>query len=274
MHFLALVSFQAIEKPPHLDVDGIYMMLAMKEALIGLLLGLIAYMMISAVQIAGSFIDFQMGFAVANVIDPQTGAQSPLVGQFLYTMALLLMLSLNAHHLLLDGIYYSYQYIPVDKMALSFGSEEFAEFIAKASIRCLLQHFNCLRLLWLVCFSRSGIGDCGENGAAAQRVCRRASFENRDHLYHAHHLHGRYVQHDAARLRICHSDNERSINFAWGGMMKLTLDLQFFAGEKRKSDAEKRRESRKKVRLPKVQMSIRRSLFSSCFYPFYSSDLL
>lgn len=66
--FLALVSFQAIEKPPHLDVDGIYMMLAMKEALIGLLLGLIAYMMISAVQIAGSFIDFQMGFAVANVI--------------------------------------------------------------------------------------------------------------------------------------------------------------------------------------------------------------
>ncbi|RCK11005.1 hypothetical protein DT075_25420 [Bacillus licheniformis] len=46
--FLALVSFQAIEKPPHLDVDGIYMMLAMKEALIGLLLGLIAYMMISA----------------------------------------------------------------------------------------------------------------------------------------------------------------------------------------------------------------------------------
>ena len=70
-------------------------------------------MMISAVQIAGSFIDFQMGFAVANVIDPQTGAQSPLVGQFLYTLALLLMLSLNAHHLLLDGIYYSYQYIPV-----------------------------------------------------------------------------------------------------------------------------------------------------------------
>ncbi|MCY9393868.1 flagellar type III secretion system protein FliR, partial [Bacillus haynesii] len=130
--FLALVSFQAIEKPPQLDVDGVYMMLAMKEALIGLLLGLIAYMMISAVQIAGSFIDFQMGFAVANVIDPQTGAQSPLVGQFLYTMALLLMLSLNAHHLLLDGIYYSYQYIPVDKMALSFGSEGFAEFIAKS----------------------------------------------------------------------------------------------------------------------------------------------
>ena len=37
----------------------------------------------SAIQIAGSFIDFQMGFAIANIIDPQTGAQSPLIGQFL-----------------------------------------------------------------------------------------------------------------------------------------------------------------------------------------------
>ena len=36
----------------------------------------------SAVQIAGGFIDFQMGFAMANIIDPQTGAQSPLMGQF------------------------------------------------------------------------------------------------------------------------------------------------------------------------------------------------
>ncbi|NPC92589.1 flagellar type III secretion system protein FliR [Bacillus sp. WMMC1349] len=130
--FLAIISFSTIKNPPHLDVDGMYMMLIMKEALVGLLLGLIAYIMISAIQIAGSFIDFQMGFAVANVIDPQTGAQTPLVGQFLHTMALLLMLSLNAHHLLLDGIYYSYQYIPIDHLGLSFGNEQFGDFIAKS----------------------------------------------------------------------------------------------------------------------------------------------
>ncbi|WP_217620883.1 flagellar biosynthetic protein FliR, partial [Bacillus sp. GbtcB13] len=49
-----------------------------------------------------------------------------------FTLAPLLMLSLNAHHPLHVGIYFSYQYIPVDKMALSFGSEGFAEFIAKS----------------------------------------------------------------------------------------------------------------------------------------------
>ena len=54
--------------------------LIMKEVIIGLFIGLIAYIIMSAIQIAGGFIDFQMGFAIANVIDPQTGAQSPLIG--------------------------------------------------------------------------------------------------------------------------------------------------------------------------------------------------
>ncbi|MBD5072907.1 flagellar type III secretion system protein FliR, partial [Xanthomonas citri pv. citri] len=82
--FLAVICFSTIDKPPSLEIDEHYMLLAFKEALVGLCLGLIAYMMIAAVQIAGSFIDFQMGFSIANVIDPQTGAQSPLIGQFIY----------------------------------------------------------------------------------------------------------------------------------------------------------------------------------------------
>lgn len=126
--FLGVVSFSTLNDPPILKVDGYYFLLLGKEILVGLLLGLIAYIMLSAVQIAGSFIDFQMGFAVANVIDPQTGAQNPLVSHFLYTMALMFMLSINAHHMLLDGVFYSYQYIPVDQL-ISFSGEGLAEFI-------------------------------------------------------------------------------------------------------------------------------------------------
>ena len=80
-------------------------------------------MIMSAIQVAGGFIDFQMGFAMANVIDPQTGAQSPLMGQYLYTIALLFLLAPNGHHLLLDGIFYSYQFIPIDSAFIPFGNE-------------------------------------------------------------------------------------------------------------------------------------------------------
>ena len=128
---LAWIMFIAME-PPSIEIDGEYFMLILKEALFGLLTGFTAYFIIAAVQIAGSFIDFQMGFAIANVIDPQTGAQSPLIGQFLYTFALLLMLSVNAHHLLLDGVFYSYQFVPIDQLYLPLGKENVIEFIVRS----------------------------------------------------------------------------------------------------------------------------------------------
>ena len=83
----------------------------------------------AAIQIAGGFIDFQMGFAIANIIDPQTGAQSPLLGQFFNSLALLLLLALNGHHLLLDGIFFSYQFLPVDQLWPAFGDERLVYFV-------------------------------------------------------------------------------------------------------------------------------------------------
>ena len=114
---LSWMMYYTVDVEPFI-VNGDYIMLVVKEAMIGLLLGLIAYIVMSAIQIAGSFIDFQAGFAIANIIDPQTGAQSPLIGQFFNIIALLVLLAIDGHHLMLDGIYYSYQFMPIDQMFL------------------------------------------------------------------------------------------------------------------------------------------------------------
>lgn len=113
------------------EINGDYLLLILKEAIVGLMLGLAAAMIMSAVQIAGGFIDFQMGFAMANIIDPQTGTQSPLMGQFLNFLSLLLLLAINGHHLILDGIYYSYQFIPMEQFFPNFGEEGTVLFIMK-----------------------------------------------------------------------------------------------------------------------------------------------
>ncbi|WP_249712978.1 flagellar biosynthetic protein FliR, partial [Bacillus cereus] len=78
---LAWMMYYTIDVEPLVFNDE-YILLVMKEALVGLLVGLMGYIIMSAIQIAGSFIDFQMGFAIADIIEPQTGAQSPLMGQF------------------------------------------------------------------------------------------------------------------------------------------------------------------------------------------------
>ena len=125
---LAFILTPVLGEAVALSIDASFPLLLMKEAVLGIGLGMVAFIIMSAIQIAGGFIDFQMGFAIANVIDPQTGAQSPLLGQFFNAVAMLLLLAVNGHHMILDGIYYSYQFVPIDQLSLAFESSSFAEF--------------------------------------------------------------------------------------------------------------------------------------------------
>lgn len=127
LSWMMYYTFDAMTIP----IDGNYILLVLKEAIIGLMIGLIAYIIITAVQIAGGLIDFEMGFAMANIVDPQTGAQSPLMGQFLNFLLLFVLLAINGHHLILDGIFYSYQFLPIDQVFPQFGDENVVEFIIK-----------------------------------------------------------------------------------------------------------------------------------------------
>ncbi|WP_203246237.1 flagellar biosynthetic protein FliR [Sporosarcina beigongshangi] len=127
---------------PVLEIDGVFILLVIKEAVTGLAIGIIAFIIMAAIQVAGGFIDFQMGFAIANVIDPQTGAQSPLLGQFFNSLAILLLLALNGHHMLLDGIFYSYQFIPMDQLWPALGEERLAEFVVRTFANSFLIAFQ------------------------------------------------------------------------------------------------------------------------------------
>ncbi|MGO4887766.1 flagellar biosynthetic protein FliR [Anaerobacillus sp. MEB173] len=120
--FLAWMMFLTLD-PPHIPINSTYYLLIFKEVFIGVTIGLVAMTLLYAIQVAGGFIDMTMGFMIANVIDPQTGAQSPLIGGYLYTFALLFLLAMDGHHLLLDGIFYSYQFIPLEQLFIPFGNE-------------------------------------------------------------------------------------------------------------------------------------------------------
>ena len=129
--FLALfVSFQM----DFTFLEGMenYFYFVIREALVGLSIGVIAFIILTAIQVAGGFIDFQMGFAIANVMDPQTGAQSPLMGQYLYLFALLILLSVNGHHLIIDAIYYSYDFIPLDQLIFNTNVSNLAELVLRS----------------------------------------------------------------------------------------------------------------------------------------------
>lgn len=82
------------------------------ELVLGMTLVFGLFAAFGAFLFGGRIIDFQMGFGVANLIDPVTQTQAPMLGTVLNLMAVITFFLLDGHHLLIRGLVYSLQKIP------------------------------------------------------------------------------------------------------------------------------------------------------------------
>ncbi len=87
---------------------------AIRETLIGASLGLLLQLVFAAATLAGDAIGLQMGLGFAFFVDPQSSAQSPLVGSLYATIAGLLFLALDIHLLVIGGLMESFRVLPID----------------------------------------------------------------------------------------------------------------------------------------------------------------
>lgn len=78
------------------------------EVMIGISIGFLARLIFAAIQLAGDVIGYQMGFAIANVIDPMSYTQVSIITELQYLIAMLLFLTVNAHHIFFQAIIQSY----------------------------------------------------------------------------------------------------------------------------------------------------------------------
>lgn len=82
------------------------------EILIGVAIGLSVKLLFIGLQLGGQLAGFQMGFAIANVMDPLSSTQIPILAQFNNLMAMLIFLVINAHHFFILAIVESLRLIP------------------------------------------------------------------------------------------------------------------------------------------------------------------
>ncbi|MCP4583176.1 MAG: flagellar type III secretion system protein FliR [candidate division Zixibacteria bacterium] len=113
---LPTLSNVQVDLPPNLfAMAGVLV----KEIAAGLAVGFTSLLLFIAVQFAGNIIGLQMGFGIVNVIDPNSQAQVPLIGQFQFILAMLIFLSLNGHHMLISAISGSFQLIPLGQVTFT-----------------------------------------------------------------------------------------------------------------------------------------------------------
>ncbi|MFW5885604.1 MAG: flagellar biosynthetic protein FliR [Halanaerobium sp.] len=101
------------------------------EASIGLFMGLAVFLVFSAIQLAGQIIDMRMGFRIANVVDPFSGVDSPVIGQLKNIFVTLIFLALNGHLYLIRHLHQSFEIIPPGRV--NFSSELWQYFFRRSA---------------------------------------------------------------------------------------------------------------------------------------------
>jgi flagellar biosynthetic protein FliR len=108
--FLTSIFF-AIVTPASSSVDSIFsvILLLINEGIYGIALGISTTLLYSVIKMAGRICERQMGMAMAEVMDPFTGGRSQPVGMIMEILFMMLLLSVNAHHLFLMTISRSFE---------------------------------------------------------------------------------------------------------------------------------------------------------------------
>jgi len=120
---VSLILLPVVQVDPSLfssDPLGFVFFLA-SEMMIGFFLGLSVKLVFAAAQFAGELIGFQMGLSMANVVDPQSGVDTPLMGQWHYLVGLLIFLAIDGHHWFFRALSQSFHHLPPGGFHLKAG---------------------------------------------------------------------------------------------------------------------------------------------------------
>jgi flagellar biosynthetic protein FliR len=88
-------------------------MLMLKETGVGLLIGFMANLVFSAMELAGQFVGIQTGFSLANVIDPLFSQSVSVMDQLYTLVAGLIFLAVDGHHMLILAVQQTLDIVPV-----------------------------------------------------------------------------------------------------------------------------------------------------------------
>ncbi len=114
--FITAVLASSVIRVDHLiNTDNflIFALYILKEFLVGIIIGFVAYAVFTCIYLAGQIIDMQIGFGMVNVFDPMSNIQIPVTANLYFILAMIIFLVTNGHHMLIKALYESFQIIPL-----------------------------------------------------------------------------------------------------------------------------------------------------------------
>jgi flagellar biosynthetic protein FliR len=75
----------------------VFFVVAIKELLVGFIIGFIIQMFMSIIQVSGEMIDMQLGISMSKVYDPASNVSMPLSASYINIMFILIFFAANGH---------------------------------------------------------------------------------------------------------------------------------------------------------------------------------
>lgn len=114
--FLSYLIYRTLQPQEAIVYDTLlgYAAIVLKEAAVGLLVGLSAGICNSIVLFAGRLVDMEIGLAMASEYDPTTRENASVSGIFYEYVVLMLLIVTNLHHYLIKALVETYTLIPIN----------------------------------------------------------------------------------------------------------------------------------------------------------------
>ena len=104
---------------PEVDVfNPLSILIIAQQILIGVIIGFTVQLVFSAVITGGQIVAMQMGLGFSLMVDPQNGAQSPVLSQFYILMVMLVYLAIDGHLVLVEVLADSFKTMPISAQGL------------------------------------------------------------------------------------------------------------------------------------------------------------
>lgn len=118
---LALTAVIAPVIPPVPAVDALSaagIMMLVEQIIVGVTMGFILHLVFNAFIIGGQIIAMQMGLGFASMVDPQNGAQAPVISMFYILMVTLFFFTMDGHLTLIAIVAQSFTTLPIGEAGI------------------------------------------------------------------------------------------------------------------------------------------------------------
>ena len=113
-----LVPAQAATTPVP-AIDGMFIVLLVKEIMVGLTLGFFLQMFVQAIRFGGDLANRHAGYSAAEYFDPETDAAASPIGDTVHLSAMLLFFLLDGHRYFIAALARSYEFVPLGGWTMS-----------------------------------------------------------------------------------------------------------------------------------------------------------